>query len=222
MTAPDGGPGGASPAVMLADVIGRLYTAEQRLSLLGSDLSELGAGQVDLMAVTAQIGRQLDALQGSVDALTAEASDTDDETLLVDWSSLDREAAEAEWSRLYEWIESWLVPTYRVTLSQLRACWTRHPAVREELSWLRVCWAQAYRRPGSSGSAAAEWHARWLPAALHRIEEHWKQSECTLGACEGVALPAEARKSAGKVLSTPALWLDDGRLEDIAGRPLPE
>jgi hypothetical protein len=221
MTAPDGGPGGASPAAMLTGVIGRVALVEHRVVLLGSDLAEIGAGQNDLSNGVTALAAQLAGLQAAVDTLTASA-EADDETALVDWSSLDRDAAEAEWTRLYEWLETLLVPTYRVTLAQLRACWTRHPAVREELSWLRVCWAQAYRRPGSSGSAAAEWHVRWRPAALEQIKEHFDRSECTLGAHEGKPLPEQARQSTGATLSTRALWLDDGRLDDIAGRPLPK
>lgn len=221
MTAPDGGPGGSSPAAMLVDAIGRIAVVDNRVMLLSSDLSEIGAGLADVANGNQQLGRQFEALQAAVVALAAEPAEVDDETALVDWSTLDCEEAETEWERLYAWLDQRLVPTYRVTLAQLRACWTRHPAVREELSWLKCCWFQAYRRPGSSGSSAAEWHTRWLPGALDRIAAHWTRAGCTLGAHEGEALPEEARQSVGSVLSTRALWLDDGRLADIADRPEP-
>jgi hypothetical protein len=222
MTAPDGGPGGTSPAAMLVDAIGRVALVENRVMLLSSDLAEIGAGQDDLKNGVTALQGVLFRLQDSVDALTAAPADADDETALVDWSNLDRDEAEAEWARLYTWLETVLVPTYRVELVQLQPCWTHHPAVREELSWLRCCWFQAYRRPGSSGSAAGEWHTRWLPGALDRIAGHFKRAECNLGKHEGATLPEHIRQASGNTLSTRALWLDDGRLDDIANRPLPE
>lgn len=225
MTAPDGGPAAASPAAMLTDAIGRVHHVEQRLGTVASDLNAVAVGQGDLEKATAALSQQLGELQAALDSFTAEtasAADEDDETTVVDWSSLDREEAETEWARLYEWLETWLVPTYRVSLNQLRACWTLHPAVREELSWLRVCWAQAYRRPAAAGNAAAEWHARWLPAALDRIAAHWARSECTLGLHEGQELPEHARQSSGRDLSTSALWLHEGRQADVERRPPPQ
>lgn len=222
MPAPDGGPGGSSPAAMLADAIGRTAVLEHRMTLVSSDLSEIGAGQEDLKKMTSGIGRQLEALQLAVAMLGAEPAEVDDETALVDWSTLDCEEAETEWERLYTWLDQQLVPTYRLTVTQLHACWTSHAAVREELAWLKACWFQTYRRPGSPGSSAGEWHTRWLPGALERIAAHLHRAGCTLGSHEGEQLPEEARPAAGSVLSTRALWLDDGRVADIAERPPPE
>src|SRR5699024_4685885 len=151
-------------------------------SQLGSDLSETAAMVADVQTVQADQQRQINTLADQVATLPGGApvgEDGEDETQAVDWSQLDRASAEREWTRLYDWVDGWLVPTYRITIKQLPVCWPHHPAVRDELSWLRACWAAAYRVPDASPAAAAEWHTRWLPACLDRITTH--TTGCTSG-----------------------------------------
>lgn len=207
MTAPDGGPVGRSFRDDLASLRGRLHDLEEWRKVHGSDMSEVLAAHDGL----------IEQLVTDVAGLMAEAAE-DDETVQVDWSSLKREAAEDEWKRLYDWLDTHLVPTHRISPEKLLPCWPCHPFVRDQLSWLRVCWAQAYRRPRASGSAAAEWHSRWFRSAFTLIAEHLKGCECDTAHHEGEILPESARKE--NKLSIRALWLDNGRVEDIARRPL--
>ncbi|PXY16491.1 hypothetical protein BAY59_38425 (plasmid) [Prauserella coralliicola] len=218
--APDGGPNGAvSPAAMLSDLIGRVTRAEDRLTDVSSDLSEIAAGQADLGRLIEGLGRHLSAVQVTLDQLTGDDAEADDDgTTVVDWSRLTRAEAEREWSRLYDWLSGWLVPTYGITIRQLLPCWPHHAAVREELSWLRTCWMQVYRRPGASGSAAAEWHTRWLQGALDNVKRHFGRGECTLGKHAGHTLPDELRTLDAGELSLQRYWLDDGRQADLAAR----
>lgn len=218
-TAPDGGPAATSPAAMLADTIGRVAIAEHKLSQLGSDLGEIGARQIEVHDVVKALQQQIDGLQFQMTTLAnLPDDDDDDETVLVDWSGLDKAGALREWDRLYLWLDTWLVPTYQVAINQLRPCWTYHARVREELSWLRVCWAQAYRRPGSTGSAAGEWHLRWLPGALENIKDHFNKAGCNLGRHEDQTLPDHIRSLPSDELSHMTRWLDEGRLADIERR----
>jgi hypothetical protein len=210
MTAPDGGPLGRSFRDDLASLLGRLHDLEEWRKLHASDMSEVLAAHDAL----------IEQLVAQVAELMAEEKEEDDETAQVDWYSLKRDAAEDEWKRLYDWLETYLVPTHRISPEKLLACWPCHPFVRDQLSWLRVCWAQAYRRPRASGSAAAEWHSRWFRSAFTLTAEHLKGCECDTAHHEGKLLLAHARKESK--LSTRDLWLDDGRLADIAGRPEPE
>lgn len=215
---------GEGPAAMLADVLRRQGVTEDRVSQLGSDLSELGASQSETQTLVTELRRQLDGIADALASLGAAPADGDagdDAGAVVDWSRLDRSSAETEWQRLYEWLGTWLVPTYRITLAQLRPCWPHHPEVREDLSWLRACWMYAYRSGTASPAQAAEWHTRWLPAALDRIAAAFGRTECTGGQHRGNLLPDEVRMLDADALSEPRCWLDDGRQEDLRAREEP-
>lgn len=208
------------PAAMLTDTIGRVAVVESRVSQLSSDLSETAAMVADVQNVQAAQQEQISRLATQVSLLGGtplDEEEAEDSGQIVDWSRLDRAAAEREWQRLYEWVDGWLVPTYGVTVGQLRLCWPHHPAVREELSWLRCCWVAAYRAPGASPTAAAEWHTRWLPSCLDRIRQHTKQ--CNAGKHLDWHLPEELRHAVSDAdLSRAAYWLHDGRDADLAAR----
>lgn len=220
MIAPDGGPRGSSaPAQMLVDVIGRVALLEQRVSHLGSDLAEIGAIETETQSLVKVLQSQINELTMRVEAMADDGGEEHaDELALVDWSSLDKATARQEWDRLYQWLDAWLVPTYRVTIAQLRPCWPAHPEVREELSWLHAAWMQTYRRPYASASAAGEWHLRWLPGALDRLASHFRRAECTLGQHAGETFPDRIRSLPSAHLSRRDCWVDDGRLQDIDSR----
>lgn len=223
-TAPDGGPAKTAPAAMLTDAIGRIAVLEHHSTSVRADLSESMAIQKDIAETTLPALRQdIERLALAVDLLANPAeqeAEDDDGTALVDWSSLDRAAAGREWDRLYQWLDTWLVPTYEIQVRQLMPCWTYHPRVREELSWLRVCWTQAYKRPSASGSAAGEWHTRWLPAALQNIREHFKLTLCSQAHHrDRPVVPEEIRaKFKSDDLSVMQSWMDQGRIADIERR----
>lgn len=204
---------------MLSSAIERQGALEARLSQLGADLAEIGAAGADTHALVASLQNEVAAIADAVHALGGEVgSDQVDEAYVVDWSRLDRATAEVEWTRLYEWLDDLLVPRYGVTVTQLRPCWPHHPEVREELSWLHTCWLAAYRSPSATPGAGAEWHVRWLPAALDRIADHTRRSGCTMGQHRGYALPDELRQVPDAALSQRPLWLDDGREADLRNR----
>ena len=121
-------------------------------------------------------------LRGTVAALTAEAEE-EDERQAADlaarravgmapeppgpwaWPILDHDTATAAWDSLARWVGEVLCAWYAPTRGQLPDCWPLHRRAVLELTWLRQTHvdAHAHRAPGH---LAAEWHARWLPAAL--------------------------------------------------------
>jgi len=48
--------------------------------------------------------------------------------------------------------------------------WVDHPEVVEEVTALWLAWQAAYVERDAPLTAAAEWHDRWLPGVLHRLE----------------------------------------------------
>lgn len=208
---------GYSPATMLADAIGRVAVLEHAKTQLSSDVSELGA-------TIATVSSSVERIESALDKFMADMSDEDDsedEAVLVDWSSLDADAARLEWSRLENWLDQWLIPTYELTLGELPPCWMHHPAMREELSWLRSAWAGAYRTGRGSGVNAGEWHVRWLPAAIERIKGHAHRAGCSIaGKHRGELLSESARHLSEALPASSLYWDTEGREVDIANRPV--
>jgi hypothetical protein len=88
----------------------------------------------------------------------------------VDWPTLTADQATVEWEKLAIWIADVLVPWYEITREQLPDCWALHRPALLELSWLHATHQEAFT-PNAAAHHAADWHTRWLPAALHRIHE---------------------------------------------------
>lgn len=57
-------------------------------------------------------------------------------------------------------------------------CWFRHPDVVAELGWLCQSWLETFRSPAGRTTRAADWHDRYLPGVLRRIN-----STSTAAAC---------------------------------------
>jgi hypothetical protein len=78
--------------------------------------------------------------------------------------------AAAAWDDLADWIADTLVPWYEITRDQLPDCWALHRPAVAHLSWLHHNYRAAHQ-PGAGHRAPADWHTRWLPAALHAVRE---------------------------------------------------
>jgi hypothetical protein len=101
----------------------------------------------------------------------------------VDWPRLSADLACAEWEALADWVEAVLVGWYELTRAELPDCWALHRPVVLELSWLRTTHREAYL-PSASGHLAADWHTRWRPAVLARIQQlvpSWGARSCSPG-----------------------------------------
>lgn len=169
-----GRPTGADRArdEMIADIDGRLRrhegTVTTRLAQLDTNLSECAGLLAEALPRLDDLGEAVAEMAGRVDKLAGRTSDTA-AILPVCWPALSAEDAEAAWDGLADWIGDVLGPWYQVRRRQVPDCWALHRPVVLHLSWLHRAWLAAHTGPAASPAAAAEWHARWLPAALDAI-----------------------------------------------------
>ena len=84
------------------------------------------------------------------------------------WRDVGPLGEQALWKELTDWVD-WI--RYRYPLARrIPACWTEHPEVVEELTALWLAWQAAYVESDRVLTGAAEWHDRWLPGVLYRLE----------------------------------------------------
>jgi hypothetical protein len=79
---------------------------------------------------------------------------------------------------LGSWVDEVLRARHPEAYNELGTCWFRHPDILDELTALRAAWIAAYRDEASSGTAAIEWHDRWLPGAMARCREAIRARGC--------------------------------------------
>ncbi|NMH97318.1 hypothetical protein [Pseudonocardia acidicola] len=165
-TAPDGGPYNPAPgaeATVLAEVrhlrdrverVHRLHT-----ELASSVAEELAPVLAEMRQDLTDQQTQLRRVLGRLDA---------ERTPPVNWPALTAEQAAEQWDLLGGWIAEVLMPWYEVTREQLPDCWALHRPAVVELSWLRLTYVHA-NLPAAEPYLAADWHARWRPAAMARV-----------------------------------------------------
>lgn len=133
-----------------------------------------------------RLGDVEDGLAAIAGAFESGAGAGDDEsgpvalTPAFRWSALSEEEAVAGWEALGGWVATVLNAEYRLTRAELPDCWPVHPRAVRELAWLRTCHVAA-AAPRTRPDVVAEWHVRWLPAALHNLATAIDPRECAPG-----------------------------------------
>jgi hypothetical protein len=84
------------------------------------------------------------------------------------WRDLGPEASESLWHELIEWVD-WIRHRYPLA-KRVPSCWPEHSEVVEELTALWLSWNAAYSERDAPLTGASDWHDRWLPGVLHRLE----------------------------------------------------
>lgn len=84
------------------------------------------------------------------------------------WRNISERASEALWDELIRWT-GWIRHRYPLA-RRIPECWHEHPEIVEELTALWLAWHSAYADPEAPRTAPAEWHDRWLPGFLYRLE----------------------------------------------------
>ena len=80
------------------------------------------------------------------------------------------------------WVDGVLLGEYRDYCQNfIRPCWPGHPAARWELATLWASWREVYERKSPSLRLARDWHDRWLPGVLTRLNERMRG--CTPNDC---------------------------------------
>lgn len=177
--APDGGPAKRRPERdrLLVDLGADLRTVRTEVSGLRDDIRETAGVVSEAMPRLEDLETNLAEVKGVVEALTEDEPEPGNPP--VEWPALPAEDAERVWEALAEWVGDTLVPWLQITRSQLPDMWPNHPRAVFELLWLRTCYRQAYAKR-SHPTSAAEWHTRWLDAALANVRAamptNWEQS----------------------------------------------
>lgn len=84
------------------------------------------------------------------------------------WRSVGPHGQEVLWHELGEWV-AWIRHRYPLA-RRIPDCWPEHPEIVEELTALWLAWQAAYAVVDAPLTGAIEWHDRWLPGVLHRLE----------------------------------------------------
>lgn len=132
-------------------------------------------------AAMARLNRQLDQLRNEVTDLAAELVTRVDDlekatpmnglALLPTswcWRTLGTRGQEELWQQLTSWV-AWIRCRYPLS-RRIPECWPQHPEIVEELTALWLAWVQAYETSDAPLTSGADWHDRWLPGLLHRLE----------------------------------------------------
>jgi hypothetical protein len=93
------------------------------------------------------------------------------------WRSIGAHSADELWRQLTEWVV-WIRSRYPLA-RRIPPCWAEHPEFVEELTALYLAWQHAYEDNNAPLTAAADWHDRWLPGLLHRLEHGPFALDCT-------------------------------------------
>jgi len=92
------------------------------------------------------------------------------------WRDLGPTGTEALWKELTDWV-AWIRHRYPLA-RKIPGCWAEHPELVEELTALWLAWQGAYQDRDAALTAPADWHDRWLPGVLHRVEHGPFATDC--------------------------------------------
>jgi hypothetical protein len=160
------------------------------VSGLGEQVDALTAhiesqGELATAASVTELAATVAALQEALAALSEE-----EENARWSWFELSPDEATKALSKLDPWVRTILARHGKV-LAQLRPCWWQHPLVVEELLVLSQLWHKTYRGKKASPEKAADWHEKWLPGWLERVEDRREFSDCESGhAVRPLTVPA--------------------------------
>jgi len=149
--------------------------APSTIAALAGTVAALGTrlgimqGQVEA-AATREALEALAARHEELASLVAEVleAETPKGPAAIDWTRLDPEARSAALAALSLWVNDVLLPGY--PNCGLRDCWASHRQAVIELSNIWQAWRHAYQRRRPDLKLALEWHDRWMPNAMRRIE----------------------------------------------------
>jgi hypothetical protein len=157
----------------------------EALAALAAQVADLRS-QVSRATAWQMRNAGLDGLPAKVDELGQALEDAlDGGAVRVQapfWLDLTQEEYTAELAELAEWVSKVLMPSYRdYTEMAIRPCWPNHLAAVWELSTIRAEWRRVYDRKKPELAGALNWHDRWLPGVLARLEK--AMHSCTAGGC---------------------------------------
>jgi hypothetical protein len=172
VTAPTPAPNGGLAVQILA-----LGAQQQQLRDQLDDLSGIGDRVTGFADDLAKLGAKVDKLE-------ARDQDKENPVRLWDWSKMNRAEANVAWKTLIEWVNEVLAGVFGAVgeiggrKHKLAPCWYQHPDAVAELSWLCQEWLRLYRSTKGTPAGAGEWHDRWLPGVIKRLEFDSPMADC--------------------------------------------
>lgn len=150
-------------------ILQQLMNQAREISQLRRDLDALAHEATDGVA----------GLQSRVEELQSQSMTIGRVSTSWCWRSIGPHGAQELWHQLTEWV-NWIRSRYPLA-RKIPSCWAEHPEIVEELTALYVAWQFAYENLDAPLTAAADWHDRWLPGVLHRLEHGPFALDCTSG-----------------------------------------
>lgn len=204
---------------IIADLDARTRRHGTTLDELRATLDGLGGTATESAGLLAQAIPRLDTLAEQVAELRGRASTGagtgggDEAVTGVMWEALTADQAVEQWNRLGRWVATVLGPWYELKRGNLPDCWALHRPVVRRLSALHTAYLAAYTGPTASGTAAADWHDRWLPRTLDLIsrEEPLVSSDRMLNEQTGLERNCQPGWHDGADAYGRALLTEDGR-----------
>jgi len=125
-------------------------------------------GLGDLPGRVKQLARTVSQLAGEVAQSQSAGGGPDG---AVSWLNLpdDEDYARQQLDDLAWWLNH--IYLRYADAASLPNCWLWHPDVVEELLWLKQSWEAAYRDDDATVAMAADWHDRYRPGVVRRIEK---------------------------------------------------
>ena len=148
----------------------QLVRHAEAISQMRRDLDELASEMTDLAS---DLVARLETAEESAPQLTPGP----DGATGWCWRDLGPQAAETLWQELAGWV-GW-IPGRHPLARRVPECWHRHPEVVEELTALWLAWCAAYTERDAPLTSAADWHDRWLPGLLQRLEHGAFALDCS-------------------------------------------
>jgi hypothetical protein len=162
-----------TPADHVLALVADVADLKRRVDALTAHAESLG--EVASAASVTELAATVAALQEALAALSEE-----EENARRSWFELGPDEAAKALSKLDPWVRTVLARHGKV-LAQLRPCWWQHPLVVEELLVLSQLWHKTYRGKKASPEKAADWHHRWLPGWLERVDGRREFTDCESG-----------------------------------------
>jgi hypothetical protein len=135
--------------------------------------------------------RRLDGLDDTaeahgfaIEAIAAGQAGSDDGPAIpaLRWDNLTSEERGIQLEGLRNWYQVVLLPLYGQQIGMaVKGCWEAHPAVCVEIGNLRQEWRRIYERQEPQLSGSLNFHDRWLPGALRRVDP--LMTGCTAREC---------------------------------------
>lgn len=190
----DGPPAGDGRRPLTVQLGEQLLAVTRRLDDIARQNSQTAGQVAEIAGHVSEMAPRLDEAERSVAALggAVEAagigggggSGEDDEALALTpalrWSGLAAGDRRAAWDALSGFVAEVLNGDYRLTRLELPDCWPVHPRAVRELAWLRTVYVSS-SAAGVRPELVAEWHVRWLPAAITNLAVAIDPRECMPG-----------------------------------------